>query len=54
MHTDIRSESLKDRDNLGNRVIVGRIIFKRILKKQNVRMWNGFIWLRAGMSCVLL
>jgi hypothetical protein len=28
----------------------GRIILKRILRKQDVSMWTGFIWLRAGSS----
>lgn len=43
MHTEFWSENVKDRDNLGDRVIVKRIIFKWVLKKQDVRMWTAFI-----------
>jgi hypothetical protein len=42
-------ENVKARDNLGN-VGVNRIILSWILKKQGVRILNGFIWIRAGIS----
>jgi hypothetical protein len=28
----------------------GKIILKLALKKQSVRMWTGFIWIRIGSS----
>jgi hypothetical protein len=28
----------------------GSIILKQILKKQLLKVWNGFIWLRIGTS----
>jgi hypothetical protein len=28
----------------------GRIILQWILRKEGMRMWNGFIWLRNGSS----
>jgi hypothetical protein len=28
----------------------GMIILKRILKKQDMKMWTGFVWLRIGIS----
>jgi hypothetical protein len=31
-----------------------RIILKYILKKQSLKMWAGFIWLRKGPSSGLL
>jgi hypothetical protein len=32
----------------------GRIILKSILKKWDMRLWAGFIWLRTGTSGWLL
>jgi len=29
----------------------GRTILKWMLRKQVVRVWNGFKWLRIGSSC---
>jgi hypothetical protein len=34
--------------------IDGRIILKWILKKQDVKVWTGFMWLRTGSSGRLL
>jgi hypothetical protein len=34
--------------------IDGRKILKWVLKKQGARMWNGFIWVRIGVSDRLL
>jgi hypothetical protein len=39
-------ENLKRRDHLRDLRVYGRIILKCILKKQDVRVWTGFIWLR--------
>jgi hypothetical protein len=32
----------------------GRIILKLFLKKPNLRLWTGFIWIRIGVICRLL
>jgi hypothetical protein len=29
----------------------GRVLLIRILKKININIWNGFIWLMIGPSC---
>jgi hypothetical protein len=29
---------------------LGKIMLKWILKKQDVRLWNGFKWLRPGLT----
>jgi hypothetical protein len=39
-------ENLKGRDHLGDLGVDGKIILKRILGKQDVRMWTAFIWLK--------
>lgn len=55
-HTDSRHayklclENLKVREHLKDPSINGRALFKQILKKQNCKMWNGFILLRTGIS----
>jgi hypothetical protein len=38
------------RDHLGDIGVDERIILERILKRQTVRMWTKFIWLRIGTS----
>jgi len=43
-------ENLKERDNLEDLHIDGRIILKLILNECNVRMWTEFSWLRIGQS----
>jgi hypothetical protein len=35
---------------LGELGIDGRIILKWILKKENVKVWTDFMWLRIGAS----
>jgi hypothetical protein len=42
------ADNLKARDPLGNLGVDGRIILKRILKKQGVRIRTGFMWFRTG------
>jgi hypothetical protein len=49
VHTKFWSEKLKGRGNLGE-----LRVHEIITKKQDVRMWTGFIWLRIGTSGGLL
>jgi hypothetical protein len=44
------SENPKGRGNMEDLVIDGRMILRRILQKQDVRVWTGFVWLRIGIS----
>jgi len=53
VHVD-RLENLKGRDHLRDRIINGRKIINWILKKQRVKMWTGFIWLRTRTNGGLL
>jgi hypothetical protein len=47
-------ENMKERDNLKYLAVDGRIIFKCILKKLDLRGWNGFLMLMIGTSGRLL
>jgi hypothetical protein len=47
-------ENLKGRDHLENLGVDWKIIFKWVLWKYDVKVWNGFIWLRIGISFGLL
>ena len=40
--------NLKERDQLGDPDIDGRIILRRIFRKWNVGVWTGSSWLRMG------
>jgi hypothetical protein len=40
----------KERENLKDLCVHGRIILKWILKRWFGRVWTGFIWLRIGIS----
>jgi hypothetical protein len=40
--------NMKKKDHLEDLGIDGKKILKRILKKQDVRVWPGFIWLGIG------
>jgi len=42
------------RGQLGCLGVDGKIILKRILKRQNGKVWTGFNWLRIGFSGGLL
>jgi hypothetical protein len=46
--TKLYSKDLKGKDHSEDLREDGRIILKRISKRQGVRMWTGFIWLRIG------
>jgi hypothetical protein len=46
----ILAEKPKRNRPLGRLNVYERILLKCILKKQGVRMWNGFIWLRTDTS----
>jgi hypothetical protein len=43
-------DNLKERDDLENLHVCGRLILKWILKKGVVRMLTGLIWLRIGIN----
>jgi hypothetical protein len=53
MHTKYWSENMKERDDLENRDKDGRLIWKWILKKQGVRVWTWFAWIKIGTSICL-
>jgi hypothetical protein len=44
----------EEKKQLGRIGLDGRIILKIILKKYDVMVWTGFIWLRVGTSGGLL
>ena len=48
MLTKFFKEDMKGRDQKLNLGIDGRIVMKWILKKEDRRMWAGFIWLMTG------
>jgi hypothetical protein len=41
-------ENLNGNDYFGDQGVDGRILLPWILRKQEVRMWTGFIWLGIG------
>jgi hypothetical protein len=47
-------EGLKERDPLENLSVDGKRILKLALRKQSVRVWTGFTWLRIGIIGRLL
>lgn len=49
-HAGVSPGNLKVNDHLDDLNMVGRITLKWLLKKQNGRIWTGFILLRIGMS----
>jgi hypothetical protein len=50
MHTKFCLENMMGTDHLEDLGRDKRIILKWILKKQDFRVWNGIIWLKAGSS----
>jgi hypothetical protein len=50
MRITSRLENLKGRDNLEDLGVDGKIILGWILRKQDGRVWTGFIWLSIGTS----
>jgi hypothetical protein len=50
MHTKFWVENLKRRDHVEDRGRDGKIVLKWIMRKQDVRLWTGFIWLVLGSS----
>jgi len=46
VHTGFGWGNLRERDNLENLDVDGRIILKCIFKKWGVRAWTGLIWFR--------
>lgn len=47
-------ENLKERHNLEELVVDGRITVKREFKKQDRKAWTGFTWLKEKTNCGLL
>jgi hypothetical protein len=43
-------ESINERDHSEDLGVDGRIMFKYVLEKQDVRVWSGFVWIRIGIS----
>jgi len=39
---------MKERDNLGDPRVDGRVILRRIFRKWDVGVWTGSSWLRIG------
>jgi hypothetical protein len=43
-------ENLTERDRSEDQAMYGRIILKVNFKKQDQRVWTGFIWFKIGSS----
>jgi hypothetical protein len=54
MFANCWTENLKQIYLFEDQDIDGRITLKRILKKQDSKVWTGFIWLRIGPTCGFL
>ena len=54
MHIGCWCENLRERNHLENQDVVGRIILKCIVKKQDGEAWTGFIGIRIGTDGGLL
>jgi hypothetical protein len=53
-NTEFRLESLKGRGHMEDLGVDEIVILKWILRKEGVRLWTGFIWLRMGTGWWLL
>jgi hypothetical protein len=42
--------NLRERDNLGDKGLDGRIILRWIFRKWDVRVWTGSSWLKIGIG----
>ena len=57
MHTEFQSETPKERGHLGAPGVDKGIILKRVLNKEGISEWNGFMLLAtkiSGRPCDLL
>jgi hypothetical protein len=48
MHSKFGLQNLKQRAKLEDVGIDGRMILKRTIKEQDMKVWTGLIWLRIG------
>jgi hypothetical protein len=54
MHAHFQSENVKDKDNLGDPGVDGRIELKWILSQWKMSVWTAFNWLRIRTGGGLL
>jgi hypothetical protein len=54
MYTEFWWGNLRERENLEDLDMDGRIILKGAFKKLDVEAWTGLIWLRIGTGGGLL
>ena len=50
MCVDMRLNNMKEKDQLEDPDIDGKIILRWIFRKWDLRVWNGSSWLRKGTS----
>jgi len=48
MEQFLACSTVSQRDHLGDSDVDGRIILRRIFRKQDVGVWTGSSWLRIG------
>jgi hypothetical protein len=54
VHTRFRWGKQRGTDHFEDLGLKGRIILKRVFKKERRKAWTGLIWLRMGTSGGLL